>query len=85
MKLYAGHLPLLKDMVVKKNVGDLQQECKLEGDYQGVAILECVKMTKAEYWCYKFLLHCGMSIEEADYWVATLPKSCFLNKSSYQK
>lgn len=85
MKLTVKHLPLLKDMVVKKNVGDLQQECKLEGDYQGVTILECVKITNAEHWCHKFLLHCGMSIDEVERWVKFLPKSCFLNKSSYQK
>ena len=85
MKLYVGHLPLLKDMLVKKCVSDLQLECKQEGDYQGIAILECVKLTKAEYWCNKFLLHCGMSIEEADRWMKTLPKSCFPNKSSFQQ
>lgn len=70
-------LPLIKALIVDKRVAELQHECKLEGDFEGISILECVKQTKDLHWVHRFLHHCGISIEAADSLIRDLPSAVF--------
>lgn len=81
MNLVCKHMPMLKDLVIKRDkeaIQVVQNECREEGDFSGISILECFKETKNEIYLYDFFVHCGYTLERACSVIEfVLPRSYF--------